>query len=160
MTDLLPFLLGVSALGAAVAGGVFFAFSGFVMHGLNRLSASEAARAMRAVNVTAERPPLMIELFGTALVGVAVAVMALVRGSDAVWWTCAAAALYLVAVIGVTATANVPRNNALAAAAEHPDALARAWNDYHPGWTRWNHVRAAGGMAAAALFIVALAFAV
>ncbi|MFD5213969.1 DUF1772 domain-containing protein [Microbacterium sp. NPDC058345] len=160
MTDLLPLLLGVSAIGAAVAGGVFFAFSGFVMQGLDRLSASEAARAMRAINVTAERPPLMIELFGTALVSVVVAVMALVRGSDAAWWTCAAAAVYLVAVIGVTATANVPRNNALAAAAEHPDALASAWNAYHPGWTRWNHVRAVGGIVAAALFLVALAIAV
>jgi uncharacterized membrane protein len=156
METLVVVLLAVAAVGAGLAAGVFYAFSGFVVQGLDLLPAPEAARAMRSVNVTAVRPPLMVELFGTALVAVVVAVVAVVDGATGAWWAVAGAAVYLVAVVGVTAAANVPRNDALAAAPAQDDALARAWAAFRPGWTAWNHVRTAGGAAAAALFVVAL----
>jgi uncharacterized membrane protein len=149
-------LLAVAAVGAALVGGVFFAFSGFVMQGLELLPAPEAARTMRSVNVTATRPPLMVALFGTALVAVVVAVVTVVDGSAGAWWAVAGAVVYLVGVVGVTAAANVPRNNALDATPRDDEALARAWWDYRVGWTAWNHVRTVAGVAAAALFVVAL----
>ena len=149
-------LLAVAAVGAGIVSGVFFAFSGFVMQGLDLLPAPEAARAMRSINVTALRPPLMVVLFGTAVLAVVVAVVTVVDGAGGAWWAAAGAAVYLASVVGVTSAANVPRNNALDAAPRQDEALARAWWAYRPGWTAWNHVRTAGAAVAAALFVVAL----
>ena len=117
MTVLLDVLLIAAILGTGVVAGVFYAFSGFVTQGLDRLPPSDAARAMREINVTAVRPPLMLALFGTGLLAVAVVVIALFGALGAgTWWAVAASVVYLVGAIGVTAAANVPRNNRLAAA--------------------------------------------
>jgi uncharacterized membrane protein len=58
----------VGVVGCGLIGGVFFAFSAFVMSGLNRLPPSRATAAMQSINVTAQHPPLMLALFGTAAV--------------------------------------------------------------------------------------------
>ena len=116
MDVLLDVLLIVAILGTGIVAGVFYAFSGFVTQGLDRLPPADAARAMREINVTAVRPPLMLAFFGTGLVVLRssrVRVHRRARGGT--WWAIAAAVVYLVGAIGVTAAANVPRNNRLAA---------------------------------------------
>ena len=158
MTVLIDVLLIATILGTGLAAGVFFAFSGFVTGGLDRLPPADAARAMREINVTAVRPPLMLALFGTALLAVALLVLALTGSlGGGAWWAVAAAVIYLVGAIGVTAGANVPRNNRLAAppAADAP-TLAAAWAAFRPGWQAWNHVRAAACSVACIGFVLAL----
>lgn len=133
-------LLGtLTAVGCALVGGVFFAFSGFVMPGLAR--APDGARAMRAVNVAAVRPPLMVLLFGTAAACVAV----LVVGPEAL--DRVGAALYLVGTVGVTVAANVPLNDAL-------ERDPGTWPRYLRLWTRWNTLRTAAATAAAVLLLL------
>ena len=143
MTVFIHVLLIAAILGTGIAAGVFYAFSGFVTQGLDRLQPADAARAMQEVNVTAVRAPLMVELFGTALIAGVVFVLALLGSlEDGAWWAIAASVLYLVGVIGVTGAANVPRNNRLAAASTtDAAALAAAWTAFRPGWQAWNHVR-------------------
>ena len=68
MTTTLTF---ISAIGCGLVGGVFFAFSTFVMQGLGRLPAPQGAAAMQAINVTAVTPVFMAALFGTAAVCIA-----------------------------------------------------------------------------------------
>jgi uncharacterized membrane protein len=148
----------IAILGTGLVAGVFFAFSGFVMQGISRLPAAEAARTMREINVTAVRAPLMLAIFGTALLVAVLAVLALVAGlGGTAWWTIAGAALYLFGVVGVTAGANVPRNERLAAApGDDSSALAAAWQSFRPGWTAWNHVRALASAAACLALVLAL----
>ncbi|GAA1825853.1 DUF1772 domain-containing protein [Agromyces salentinus] len=148
----------IAILGTGLVAGVFFAFSGFVMQGINRLPAAEAARTMREINVTAVRAPLMLAIFGTALLVTVLAVLTVVGGpAGTAWWTIAGAALYLVGVVGVTAGANVPRNDRLAAASdEDGPALAAAWDSFRPGWTGWNHVRTLGAATACLALVLAL----
>ena len=58
-----PALFGVAlaaAVGAGVNGGVFFAFSSFVMPALQRLPDAQGIAAMQSVNVTAVRPRLHV----------------------------------------------------------------------------------------------------
>jgi uncharacterized membrane protein len=143
MTVLVDVLLIVTILGTGVAAGVFFAFSGFVTQGLDLLPAADSARAMRAINVTAVRPPLMIVLFGTALLLLALLAFAFTGAlGGGVWWAVAASVVYLVGAVGVTGGANVPRNNALAAPpTTDASSLEEAWNAFRPGWQAWNHVR-------------------
>ena len=134
-------LAELTAVACALVGGVFFTFSGFVMAALGRLTDDAGSAAMRAVNVTAVRPPLMLALFGTAAACVAV----LVTGPSAL--QVAGAVVYLVGTVGVTVAANVPLNDAL-------EREAATWPRYRRTWTRWNHLRTAAALAAAVLLVV------
>jgi len=155
-------LAGLAMLMAGVIGGVFFAFSAFVMRALGESEVPSASgiAAMQAVNRTAVRPPLMLVLFGGVVVGLAACILLAVGDAGhGLWWAVGGEAVYLVGVVGMTAGFHVPRNNALAALdATAPDAPT-AWRRYQREWTSGNHVRTAAGVVAAALFGVAAALA-
>jgi uncharacterized membrane protein len=59
----------VTALGCGLVGGVFFAFSTFVMRALARLQPKEGIAAMQSINITVINPWFMTALFGTAIAG-------------------------------------------------------------------------------------------
>jgi uncharacterized membrane protein len=150
-------LILITALGCGLAGGVFFAFSSFVMSGLNRLPAPQGIAAMQSINVTAVRPAFMLLLFGTAAATVPLMVTA-IRHRDGRESTLllVGGALYLVGTIGLTIAYHVPLNDSLAKLdPTSTDAIAK-WHDYVQGWTRWNHLRAASSLGAAAAFTMAL----
>jgi uncharacterized membrane protein len=119
-------LAAVTGVAAAVVGGVFFAFSSFVMRGLAEAgrdtsggAAGTGARAgiaaMQAINRTAVRPHFMVLLFGTMLAGLAVCILlAVVGGGHALWWGLAGEVVYLSGVVVMTVAFHVPRNDALA----------------------------------------------
>lgn len=156
MTGTLPDLLTLAAaLGCGTVGGVFFAFSTFVMQGLARLRAPQGVAAMQSINVTAVRPAFMTAVFGTA----ALCAVLAVRGAG-MWGEggspllVAGAALYLLGTVGVTVVGNVPLNNALAAAEPDSAAAAALWLRYLRRWTLWNHVRTVSALAAAVVFVL------
>ncbi len=146
----------IAAVGAGISGGVFFAFSTFVMKALGRLPAAQGLAAMNAINKAAPAPLFMLALFGTGVAGVAVSVAAL-RHLDQRWaaYLLAGTALYLVCVI-VTVVYHVPRNDALALVDPAGPGAAHAWASYLSPWTAWNHVRTVTALAGSALFIIAL----
>jgi uncharacterized membrane protein len=147
-----------TALGAALAAGVFFAFSTFVMAGLDLTSPGTAVAAMQGINRTAPRPPLMTVLFGTAALCLAVAIVALLGdagGSGEL--ALAGATVYLVGVIGVTMLANVPLNERLARVDTAEADAAVVWARFDRRWRAWNHVRTISGLAATAGMVAALA---
>ena len=157
MSGALTALTVVTALGCGLAGGVFFAFSTFVMQGLGRLTPSQGVAAMQAINVTAVTFAFMLLLFGTAALCVAVAAWAVVDWQgDTSPYLLAGAVLYLTGNIAVTIAYNVPRNDALAALDPEDPAAAEHWARYLSEWTAGNHVRTATGVAAAASLTLAL----
>jgi len=158
VTGSLRALTLATAVGAGAAGGVFFAFSTFVMDGLARLPAAQGVAAMQQLNVTAVRPAFMTLLFGTAAGGGVLAVQGVRGGGDrSSLLLVAGGGLYLVGVVGVTMAYHVPRNDALAALTADAPGTAAAWASYVTEWTRANHVRTASGLASAAAFALALA---
>jgi uncharacterized membrane protein len=143
----------VAAGGCLLVGGVFYAFSTFVMSGLARAGERAGLDAMNGINVTAVRPGLMVPFFGTALISLVAAAWAWADvGIGASWPGVAATAIYLVGCIGVTIVGNVPLNDRLAAASGAPDA-EETWHHYRRAWTRWNHARTIACVAAGALLI-------
>jgi uncharacterized membrane protein len=147
----------VVALGCGLVGGVFFAFSTFIMAALARLPVREGIAAMQAINVTVITPPFMLALFGTGLACLVLAGYSLVAaGSPDTLYLLTGGLLYFLGNVVVTIVFNVPRNNALAAAEPASADGARVWADYLVTWTRWNHIRTATALAAAAVFMVAL----
>lgn len=147
----------VTAVGAGVTGGAMFAFSSFVMPALQRLPAAEAITAMQAINEAAPRSLLMPPLLATGVGSLVVAAMS-VRGEDGQGrGLLLAGALAGAATFAITAAYHVPRNNALALLDAHTAVAAPAWDTYAAGWTRWNHVRTAAGLASAALLVAGVA---
>jgi uncharacterized membrane protein len=148
----------LAALGCALAAGVFYAFSAFVMAGLDLRSPATAVAAMQGINRAALRPPLMLALFGTAPLCLAVAVVALVeRDGAASWLALAGAVAYLVGAVGVTMACNVPLNERIDRVDPDGPATAEEWRHYYGRWCAWNHVRTITSLAATAGMIAALA---
>jgi uncharacterized membrane protein len=150
-------LVLAGAVGAACNGGVLFAFSAFVMPALQRLPTAQGVAAMQSINVTAVRAPFMLVFGGTALVCLALIVVAL-RALDerCVPWLVGGAVLYLVGVVGLTIAFHVPRNESLAALGPDAPRTAAAWATYLSEWTGANHVRAAAGLLSAGALGIAL----
>lgn len=150
-------LKGAAALGCGLIGGVFFAFSAFVMSGLSRLPPPQGVAAMQSVNVTAVTPVFMTALFGTALACLGLGVSAALRWQQpGAAYLLAGSVLYLTGTILVTVAFNVPLNDALAAADPNSASGADLWARYLTTWTAWNHVRTVTSLAAAASFTLAL----
>jgi uncharacterized membrane protein len=147
----------LAAVGCGLNGGVFFAFSAFVMPALARLPPARGLAAMQSINVAAVTPPFMTAFLGTAA-GCAVLLVAALRrwGQPGAAWLLTGCLLYLAGIVGITAARNVPLSDALAAAADGP-AGAALWERYLPTWTAWNSLRAAAGLAAAAALTLARA---
>jgi uncharacterized membrane protein len=146
-----------TALGCGLVAGVLFAFSSFVMPALARLDPAQGIAAMQAINVKAVTAPFMLAFCGTAAGVAALFVVALVQWHEpyAVYLV-VGSVLYLIGTFGLTRGYHVPRNDALDAVDPHaPDAAAH-WTRYLADWTRWNHVRAAATLAAAAALTGAL----
>lgn len=142
------------ALGCAVIGGTFFAFSTFVMPALARLPASQGIGAMQSINVVVLNRWFLGVFLGTALACVVFSVASSVRGPA--WLSIAGSLLYLVGSLGITTWFNVPLNDKLATIApDAPDAAAM-WTAFVTEWTRWNTIRSLASLAAAALLVLAL----
>jgi len=147
----------VTAVGCGLVGGVFFAFSAFVMPALRGLPVPDGISAMQAINIHAPRAAL-----GTALVLPALGAAALVgaallgHGKGRTALVVGGAILYLVGSLGVAGGLNVPLNDTLAAVDPTTAAGSAVWREYLTDWTRWNHVRATSSLLASAMFALAL----
>jgi uncharacterized membrane protein len=129
--DTLFALTLVSALGCGLIASSFFAFSSFVMKALSRLPPAQGIVAMQWINIVVINPWFMTALFGTALACVALAVQSLVEWDEPESiYRLTGSAPYLVGTILVTIAFNVPRNDALAAAASDGDDSADLWRRY------------------------------
>lgn len=147
----------ITAVACALNGGVFFAFSTFVMRALRRLPSDGGIAAMQSINVAAVSPAFMFALFGTALACIAMVVTGIATWGEAhAPYVVAAGAFYLAGTIGLTVAYHVPRNDALAEVDPSSAAGASYWDRYVADWTRWNHLRAAAALGAGLLLTIAL----
>jgi len=147
----------LTALGAGVIGGVFFAFSSFVMTALARLSPAQGIKAMQSINIAVINPVFLGVFIGTAGASAVLAVAGLVAWSEQdALWLLAGAFLYLLGTFGATMAFNVPRNDALAGLDPGDAEAPTAWTRYVREWTVRNHVRTVAALAAAACFTGAM----
>jgi uncharacterized membrane protein len=159
MERVLLVLTFIAAIGSAILGGVFFAFSCFVMAALGRLPSEQGTAAMNAINVTILNPGFFFAFFGIALACSALAVIALFQISEiGAKLTLAASLIYIVGTIGATMAFNVPLNAALASVQAGSPESASLWSRYVNEWTAWNQVRTIASIISAILFTTALMF--
>jgi len=146
----------VTGLAAALVGGIFFAFSTFVMTALGRLPAARAIAAMQSINVAVLNPWFFAAFFGTAAASIALALFGLLDwGAPEAVYLVSGSLLYLLGCLLVTVVFNVPLNHGLAGVEPGSAVGAEVWGRYLSAWTTWNHVRTAASLAAAAAFVMA-----
>jgi len=147
----------LALLGSGIVGGIFFAFSSFIMKALARVPSSEGIAAMQSINVVVLNPSFLGAFMGTAAISVLVAVLAVKGwGTPSAPWFVAGAMLYLVGTFLVTMLGNVPLNDQLAAvSATDPEALS-IWENYLDRWTLLNTIRSGAAAAASLMFTLGL----
>ena len=154
--DLLGWTILLAALGCAAVGGIFLAFSNFVMRALARLPAAQGITAMQSINVAVLNPLFLCLFTGTAIL------CALLAGYG-LWhwdrpgsaWLITGGVSYVLGNLAVTRICNIPRNDALARVAPAAPEAEGAWRDYLRGWNPWNNVRTVTALAAAAALLIA-----
>lgn len=154
--NLLTAMIVASTVASALIGGVFFAFSVFVVRALTDLPPAQGILAMQRVNITVINPLFLGVFFGTALLlGVTTYFGRYSPQSFA--WLIGAFLIYLVGSVGVTMALNVPRNNRLASLETTSAEAAAYWPVYVREWLTWNHVRCIASLAAAVVAMLAVA---
>ena len=147
----------IAAIASGLIGGVFFAFSAFVLRALHRLPAAEGIAAMQSINVVVINPVFLGVFLGNAAVATVSVVVALLRWQSPVApWLLAGGVLYFAGTFLVTVAGNVPLNDALAAVSPTAPEAGGVWERYVARWGFWNHVRTLAAVAAAVAFTVAL----
>ena len=131
MERLMFALTFLSALGAGLVAGIFFAFSAFIMSALGRLPPAGGISAMQSINVVVLNPLFFAVFFGTAAASLALAIAALIGWFNAsATYLLAGSLLYLVGTILVTIVFNVPLNNRLASVTPGSSEGAAVWTRY------------------------------
>ncbi len=158
MSPFFVFLMQVAVLAYALVGGVFLAFSDFIMRSLALTGGSGGVEAMQVINREVFRWVFMALFLGLAAVSLVIAgygATHLARPSGAP--VLLAGLVYLVGCFGVTIRFNVPMNAALAGMDAASEATRAYWiGTYLPRWTFWNTVRTLACVLAAALLLVGL----
>ena len=157
MSQLMTILGVMAVMGCALIGGIFFAFSSFIMKSLARLPASEGIGAMQSINVVVLNRSFLGLFMGTAAIALAIIVNALMQwGTTASLLFLLGAISYLVGTFLVTMAGNVPLNNRLAAVPAQDASAEPVWMHYLHRWTIFNTVRTVAAAAAALLFVLGL----
>jgi uncharacterized membrane protein len=157
MDQLIPVVGTTVLLGSALVGGIFFAFSSFIMKALAGVPSSEGIGTMQSINVVVINPSFLSAFFGTAVLSLVAGGLALAGwGRPSASFFLGGAVLYLFGTILVTMLGNVPLNKQLAAVSATDPSAGDVWERYLGQWTIWNHVRTVAALVAALLYCLGL----
>lgn len=157
MDQLIPIVGTTALLGSALVGGIFFAFSSFLMKSLARLPTAEGIGAMQSINVVVLNASFLGVFMGTVVLSLGAGGLAFAGwGRPFAPFFLGGALFYLMGCCLVTGLGNVPLNDQLAAVSATDPGGREVWEGYLSRWTMWNHVRTAAAMVAALLFSLGL----
>ncbi len=158
MSPLVFTLLQLSILAYAIVGGVFLAFSDFIMRALALTGGTGGVEAMQVINREVFRWIFMTLFLGMAAVSAFVVVYSAMHlGGGPGTLILLGALAYLVGCFAVTVFFNVPMNEALAGMDLSAEATRDYWTGtYLPRWTMWNSLRTLACAIAAALMLFGL----
>ena len=144
------------SLWSAVIGGVFSAFSEFIMAALLRTRPEGGIEAMQQINRTVIKTQFVAGILAITGFSIAFAVYGHYALEGAAPGALLLAAIvYVPSVFLMTVIGNVPMNNKLERL-DHASGDAHSyWLIYGRVWTRLNHVRTLGSVATSVIYLVA-----
>ena len=160
MSSLVVAATFAAVVGSALIGGIFFAFSNFIMKALDRMPSSEGMLVMQTINVTVLNRWFLGAFMGTALISLILAAMSIAAwGSSHSPYLLGGAVSYIVGTWLVTGIGNVPLNNKLAVVKPEDPESSEVWEHYLKHWTKLNSQRTGAALFAAVLFSIGLIYA-
>lgn len=143
MSPFVFILLQLSIVAYALVGGVFLAFSDFIMRSLAHTGGVGGVEAMQVINREVFRWIFMALFLGMAAVSVFTVIYSATNiGGGPGLLLLAGALVYLIGCFAVTVFFNVPMNETLAGMDPSSEATQDYWTaTYLPRWTWWNTVR-------------------
>ncbi|NWL77019.1 hypothetical protein DM872_09160 [Pseudomonas taiwanensis] len=156
--DDLAFVLAfLTSIACGLMGGLFFAFSNFVMRALELIAPEAGIATMQAINRTVLNRIFLSTFLGTTAACALLMLYAFLHWEvSGTFFLLIGSLLYLVGNVGVTLVCNVPRNNALARLDAGSLESLVYWRIYLEQWTRWNHVRTGAALGASMLLMIGL----
>lgn len=151
-------LCAVVLIAYAAIGGVFLAFSDFIMRSLDLVRNQSGIEAMQVINVEIMRSVFMVLFMGLAIVSVLLIVYAwlYVDGTPG-RLIMLSGAVYIAGVFALTAAGNVPLNNTLAGLEPQAGAALSFWKEsYMTRWVSLNSARTIACFLASGLTLAAL----
>ena len=130
----------VAIISFGFIGGVYFAFSFFVMHSLNKNNPSEAINIMNSINQVILKSPFIILFFFSSFIALVLFIDNLISKtliSDQGF----ASLIFLVGMFLCTALKNMPLNRKLNDFNDSKNDPEEEWMYYYKHWLKWNHVR-------------------
>ncbi len=144
------------ALWSAVVGGVFSAFSEFIMAGLLRTDPAGGMEAMQQINRTVIKTQFVAGIMSIPVFAIAFGLYAVfVFSGPALVAMILAPAIFVPSVLLMTIFGNVPMNNKLDSLDHTAAGSCAYWQEYGRVWTRLNHFRTLGSIFTAGLYIIA-----
>ena len=136
-------LIQFAVLAYAFVGGVFLAFSDFIMRSLANTGGVGGVQAMQIINREVFRWVFMTLFLGLVPISLIIIGYAATHSDGLATSLMALAGLiYIFGCFGVTVFFNVPMNEALAGMEHSQSATQDYWTRaYIPRWTFWNTVR-------------------
>lgn len=161
MSPFFSFLMQFAILAYALVGGVFLAFSDFIMRSLSLTGGVGGVEAMQVINREVFRWVFMALFLGMAAVSLVVAGYGgFVVGGGPGMFMMIAGLVYFIGCFGVTIFFNVPMNEALAGMDLSSESTRHYWTGtYLPRWTFWNTVRTLACGVSSALLLFGLLWA-
>lgn len=152
------FVTQFAIIAYALVGGVFLAFSDFIMRSLAHTGGVGGVEAMQVINREVFRWVFMALFIGMAPVSLAISAYGgFILGGPPGTLMLLAGLVYFVGCFGVTVFFNVPMNETLAGMDVSLDATQNYWTEtYLPRWTFWNSVRTTACAVSAALLLFSL----
>ena len=144
------------AIWSAVVGGVFSAFSEFIMRGLLRAEPAGGIETMQHINRTVLRSQFVAGILLIAPMSIAFGIYAAsVLEGVARLTLIIAPMVYVPSVFLMTMFGNVPMNNRLERLDHRSTEASAYWRIYGRDWTKLNHLRTAGSVLTAGLYLMA-----
>jgi uncharacterized membrane protein len=150
------FLAQFTIIAYAIVGGVFLAFSDFIMRALARTSGTGGPEVMQTINREVFRWIFMGLFLGLAPLSLLLTAYGMIGLDGAARPMIVLAGLvYLIGCFGVTIRFNVPMNEMLDGMEAASEMTRTYWSEvYVPRWTFWNSVRACACAAASVLVMI------
>jgi len=155
MISLLFWMDEIAIISFGFIGGVYFAFSFFIIQSLKKTGDLEAIRTMNEINLVILKSPFILLFFFSSLIAFILFLKNLIlykliskEGFSSL--------IFLVGMFLCTAVKNVPLNKKLADF-DFTDTSCRPgieWNDYYKNWIKWNHIRTVSCFLSMVLLII------
>ena len=136
-------------------GGVYFAFSFFVMHSLKKINHQEAIRVMNSINSVILKSPFMLLFFFSSFIAVILFLKNLIL-FKIIYNQFLSSLVFLGGMFLCTVIKNVPLNKKLANfnfndTSNDPEL---EWGYYYKNWIKWNHIRTASCFVSTVLLVI------